>query len=253
MKNLTRPEITVELKNMSLSYKNWDLKQLWEQKNMRNQAIHDFSVTFEPGYIYGFIGRNAAGKTSLLSVASGHRKSSSGTVTVNGEAVFENSNYARHINFVYPRDFSEEHARVKNYVKTATQYRPFFDDSYCTKLLEDFDINPRKRMKNLSKGQQSAVVAAIGLASRCPFTIFDEAYIGMDAVYRNLFYKEILEDRDRHPRTIVISTHLITEVEYLFDKVIMIHQGKNLNHNYDSSITMNLQDLFISLTEKGGK
>ena len=72
---------------------------------------------------------------------------------------------------------------------------------------------------------QSVLSVIIGLASRAPITIFDEAYLGMDAPTRDLFYKEVLKDQERHPRTIIMSTHLVSEMEYLFDEVIMIHQG----------------------------
>ncbi|WP_311200269.1 hypothetical protein [Oceanobacillus sojae] len=81
---------------------------------------------------------------------------------------------------------------------------------------------------------------AIGLASRTPLTIFDEAYLGMDAPARELFYKEILLEQERHPRTILFSTHLVSEMEYLFDEVLIIDNGKVL-----------LQETSEQLLEKG--
>lgn len=247
--------LTVKLENVNLEYKGISLSRLKSENKViiSTKAITDFNAIFEPETIYGFIGRNAAGKTSLLSMVSGYRKATSGNITINDQDIFDNSNYAKHINFIYQRDFSENYIKVKKFLLYSSMYRPYFDQDYCKELLKKFEINPNKRMNNLSKGQQSAVMVAVGLASRCPITIFDEAYLGMDAVVRNTFYKELLADQERHPRTTILSTHLITEVEYLFDKVIMIKDGKNLDHDYDPSDKMNLQDMFIELTEKGGE
>jgi len=211
--------LNIELKNVSVVYKNFSLK------NRVSEAVKNFSCSFDTGKIYGFIGRNSAGKTSLLSVVAGYRKASSGHVIVNEEELFENSTYMSDINFIYQKNFTEELTKVIKYVKKSTTYRPHFDMEYAKELLEKFNIPLKKRLKNLSKGQQSAVSVVIGLASRCPLTIFDEAYLGMDAPTRDLFYRELLEEQTRHPRIIVMSTHLISEVEHLFDEVVIIDQG----------------------------
>ena len=203
-------ELTVELKNVSVKYRQLSLESL------EVEAVRDFTCTFEHGKIYGFIGRNGAGKTSLLSVVAGYRQASSGEVLVNGEPLFENSRYAAHINFVYQRSFDSEAVRdlrMKRYFKKAASYRPTFDMDYAHQLLEKFNVPLKKRMKHLSKGQQSAVCAIIGLASRCALSIFDEVYLGMDAPSRDLFYRELLETQGRYPRIMVVSTHLISEFD----------------------------------------
>src|SRR5690606_6469228 len=87
-----------------------------------------------------------------------------------------------------------------------------------------------KPIKSLSKGQQAEANAAVGLASRSRITIFDEAYLGMDAPAREAFYKAVLEDHARHPRTIILSTHYVSEVEYLFEEVVVLHSGQVLLH-----------------------
>src|SRR5690606_18220038 len=90
----------------------------------------------------------------------------------------------------------------------------------------------------LSKGKQSAFNVVVGLASRAPITIFDEVYLGMDAPSRDLFYKELLKDQEKHPRIIIMSTHLVSEMEYLFDEVIIIDQGKLLlQGTYDEVVS----------------
>ena len=78
----------------------------------------------------------------------------------------------------------------------------------------------------MSRGQKSAVDVIIGLASRAPLTVFDEPYMGLDAVARQLFYDRLLEDFTENPRTIVVSSHLIDEISYLLEHVVVIEHGK---------------------------
>lgn len=85
---------------------------------------------------------------------------------------------------------------------------------------------------------QSALNVTMGLASRAPITIFDEAYLGMDAPTREIFYKELLADQAERPRTMILSTHLVSEMDYLFDEVIIIDKGAFVLHEeYETLIS----------------
>ena len=214
---------TVEVKNLSVTYSN-----LLPGDGF--QALKDISFTLEPGKIYGLIGRNGAGKTSLLSALASFRKASHGDILVDGIPLFDNGELMQHVQFVYPREFNSETAdtypKVPKYIKKETRFRPNFDHQYAEALINKFKLPTNKRPHKLSRGMQSILSVIIGLASRAPITIFDEAYLGMDAPTRDLFYKEILKDQERNPRTIIMSTHLVSEMEYLFDEVIMIHEGE---------------------------
>jgi ABC-2 type transport system ATP-binding protein len=81
-------------------------------------------------------------------------------------------------------------------------------------------------MNALSRGMLSAAGVIVGLASRAPLTIFDEPYLGVDAVARSLFYNRLLEDYAEHPRTVILSTHLIDEVSRLLEQILVIDQGR---------------------------
>jgi len=93
-----------------------------------------------------------------------------------------------------------------------------------------FKINPKQSVKNMSKGQRSAMGIIVGLASRSPLTMFDESYLGLDAPARQLFYDQLLADYMAHPRTIIMSTHLIEEVSALFEEVVIIDKGRVIVH-----------------------
>ncbi len=100
--------------------------------------------------------------------------------------------------------------------------------AYAQSLLETFELNPRKKARQLSRGMVSSLGLVIGLASRAELTIFDEPSLGLDAVARERFYDEVIHDFESHPRTVIISTHLIDEVSRLFEEVVMVDGGKIL-------------------------
>lgn len=215
----------VKVENVSLKYGNY-------------AALQDVSFELPDKKIYGLLGRNGAGKTSLLSILASFRKQSSGIVTIHGEAPFENASIMQQVAFLYNKDYKEESDNVKQLLDGVERYRPNFDREYAEYLVKRFKLDQNKAIKKLSKGMQSAVNVTIGLASRAPITIFDEVYLGMDAPSRDIFYKELLEDQAKHPRTIILSTHLVSEMDYLFDEVLLLHDGKiMLQEDYDSLIS----------------
>lgn len=190
------------------------------------QALDHVSFALTPGKTYGLIGRNGAGKTTLLSLLASFQLPTSGQIKVDGEDPFENSRIMPEINFVYEADYSDEYETLKDYLHYAGRYRPNFDQEYAQKLVDLFELPLDKSIKEFSKGMQSALNIVLGFASRCPITIFDEVYLGMDAPNRELFYQEIIEEQSRRPRTLILSTHLVSEMDYLFDHVLILDRGR---------------------------
>lgn len=196
----------------------------------KNEVLRDINITLPFGKIYGLFGRNGAGKTTLLTMIGSFMEAKSGEILLDGQPIFEDAERMSAITFVYPANYAEESETVKGMIEGAERYRPNFDRAYADALVKKFNLPLDKRMKELSKGQQSAVNVTIGLANRTPITIFDEAYVGMDAPTREIFYKELLEDHERHPRTMIFSTHHVSEVDHLFEQVIILHQNTVLLH-----------------------
>lgn len=217
--------MTIEVNNLSLKYGN-------------HYALKDISFQLNKNKIYGLLGRNGAGKTSLLSLLASFREPSSGIVKIDGECAFENARIMQQVNFIFNKDYKDEGDSVKNLLEFASRYRPNFDMDYANYLVQKFQLPANKPMKQLSKGMQSSVNVTIGLASRTPITIFDEPYNGMDAPTREIFYEELLADQSEHPRMMILSTHLVSEMEYLFDEVLVLNKGKLILHEeFESLIT----------------
>ncbi|MDQ2623695.1 MAG: ABC transporter ATP-binding protein [Actinomycetota bacterium] len=193
----------------------------------RTVAVDQVSFDLEPGVIYGLLGRNGTGKTSLLSTIASFRRATSGQVLVDGENPYENARVMAETCLVREGgDFLDE--KVKAVLHYAAQIRPRWDAALAAQLVETFELPLNKKPSQLSRGKKSALGVVVGLASRAPLTMFDEAYLGLDAPSRYAFYDALLADYTEHPRTIVLSSHLIEEVERLFERVIILDGGRVL-------------------------
>lgn len=190
------------------------------------RAIDDLSFTLAGGKIHGLLGRNGSGKTSLVSVIAAFRKSTAGTVKVGDAESFENSSVTSQICLIRESGDVFETDSVKGVLKFAATFRPSWDAALAAKLVDRFELPAQKRVSSLSRGKRSALGVVLGLASRAPVTIFDEVHLGMDAPSRYVFYEELLSDYLSHPRTIVLSTHLIEEVASLLEEVLIIDRGR---------------------------
>jgi ABC-2 type transport system ATP-binding protein len=190
-------------------------------------ALDGLTFTLPGGRIYGLLGRNGAGKTSLLSVLAGFRRASGGDVRIGGEPVFENRRATRQVCLIHGTGFlGGSGDRVSEALDTARALRPAWDEEYAAALLDRFGVDRRAKISTLSRGKQSALGIAVGLASRTPITMFDESYLGMDAPSRQAFIDELLAELTARPRTVILSTHLVEEMGRLFEEVLIIDGGR---------------------------
>src|SRR5690625_1155931 len=207
--------VSVEFKNVFLNIK-------------KDEILSGINLKFEPGRIYGLLGRNGAGKTTLLSLIATYRKVTGGVLTVDGQEPYENESIMQLVDFLHQEDYSEQSDTVDEYLELAKRYKPAFDMDYALTLLDEYNITLKKKMMELSQGQQAAVEASLGLATMSPVVLFDEVTNGMDAPSREKFYSQVLNAKNRENRVIVLSTHIVSEMDYLFDEVMVIHHGKVL-------------------------
>jgi len=191
-------------------------------------AVDEVDFTLETGRIHGLLGRNGSGKTTLLSVLAGLRRPSRGRVLVDGEDPFENSRVMAGTCLIRESGDVIGSDRVDRVLGFAAVLRPDWDDEYARRLVKRFGLPLDKRANALSRGQRSALGVVLGLAARSPLTMLDEVYLGMDAPTRYAFYDELLADYVDHPRTIILSSHLIDEIERLFEGVLVLHEGRVL-------------------------
>jgi ABC-2 type transport system ATP-binding protein len=194
-------------------------------------ALDNVSFDIEPGSITGLLGRNGAGKTTLLRILAGAEFPSAGSVTMLGASPFKSDALLSRMVFVredqrYPNYGLPGGFKVWHALRAASWFYPDWDAGLAESLAADFGLPPGRAVQRLSRGARSALGIVIGLAARAEVTLFDEPYAGLDPVARQLFYDRLLADYAEHPRTVLLSTHLIDEVAGLLERVVVIDSGR---------------------------
>jgi len=192
------------------------------------KAVQDVSFQVEEGSICGLLGRNGAGKTTVMRLITGQAFASAGNIRVFGENPVENAEVLARTCFVRESQIYPDSFRGKHVLRAAAHLFPNWDADYAARLVDEFRVPLDRRMKKMSRGQRSAVGVIVGLASRAELTLLDEPYAGLDAVARQLFYDHLLADYSENPRTIILSTHLIDEASKLLNHVLVVDGGELL-------------------------
>ena len=195
-------------------------------------VLQDVDLTLEAGKIYGLIGRNGAGKTTLLSILTSQNPASAGSVTFDGQPVWENPEVLRHLFF--SRELNQmtgnnaNAMKIKEYLRIAATFFPYWDSEMEKRLVREFDLDVKKKISKLSKGMLSMVTIIVAFCSKAEFTFLDEPVAGLDVVARERFYELLVEEYTETGRTFVVSTHIIEEAAEVLEEVIILDQGKIL-------------------------
>ena len=196
----------------------------------RMTALHNLSFTIAENTITGLIGRNGAGKTTLLKIIAGFIHRTSGEIQVFSEDPFNSLKVSSNMIFVDDNMPLPSFLSLGDLLASASSFYKNWDWDLSLGLFAYFDFKENQLYRSLSKGKKSTFNMIIGLASRCPLTIFDEPTTGMDSAVRKDFYRALLKDYIAHPRTIILSTHLLNEIEDILEDVLLIHQGEKRLH-----------------------
>ncbi|WP_143143722.1 ATP-binding cassette domain-containing protein [Agrococcus sp. Marseille-P2731] len=206
-------------------------------------ALSGVSIRLEEHRIHGLLGRNGAGKTTLMQLLTGQVFATGGEMQVLGASPVENVEVLSQTAFIQESQKYPDTFRAIDVLRIAAGAYPNWDQAYADRLVEQYRLPVKRLIKKLSRGQLSAIGIVIGLAARAPLTFFDEPYLGLDAVARQMFFDDLLADYTAHPRTIVLSTHHIDEVANLLEHIVILDQGKVLleadtDDLHDAAITV---------------
>jgi len=188
-------------------------------------ALDGITLDIEGPCITGLLGRNGAGKTTLMRIVAAQEFPSAGNVRVLGGNPVESEEVLRKMIFIR-EDQEYPDIKVRQVLQVASWFYPNWSRDLAETLRSDFDLPENRPIKKLSRGMRAALGIVMGLAARAEVTLFDEPYAGLDAVARQIFYDRLLADYVEHPRTVVLSTHLIDEVADLLEKVVVIDHGR---------------------------
>lgn len=200
-----------------------ELKQVTKEYG-RSAILKNITLTVaEPG-IYCLLGRNGAGKTTLLKSIAGYQNITAGTIQVDGRTI---TTAALDTGVSYVENFAGHfNLPVGKLLRIASEVNPSYDYEFALEMMERFELDGKKKFRHLSLGMKTMVSTMICLASSKSVVLLDEPVLGFDAVMRMEFYDMLTDSFRRHPRIIVVSTHIIEEIARTIQKLIIIDKGR---------------------------
>ena len=206
-------------------------------------ALDGLNMHVERGAIYGLVGPNGAGKSTIIRHLSGVYKQDEGTVTIDGQPVYENEKLKQRFTVIPDEIFFFTQANTMDMMKFYKSLYHNFDETLFKKILECFpEINPKKMVRSLSKGMQKQVAFMLSIAARPELMILDEPVDGLDPVMRRQIWSLIMSDVAEHGLTVLVSSHNLRELEDVCDHVGIMNHGKIL-------IERSLDELQTSITK----
>jgi ABC-2 type transport system ATP-binding protein len=205
-----------------------DIRRLTRQFGNKT-ALDDVSLTVPRGGVFGLIGGNGAGKTTVIKHILGLLKAQTGTVRVFGlDPVANPVGALGRIGYLSENRDLPEWMCVCELMSYTQAFFPNWDESYAEELRQAFDLDPNARIKTLSRGQRARAGLLVALAHRPDLLVLDEPSSGLDPVVRRDILGAIIRTIADEGRTVLFSSHLLDEVERVADRVAIIHQGRIL-------------------------
>lgn len=199
-----------------------ELKQATKQYRQA-AVLKNITLTVDRPGIYCLLGRNGAGKTTLLKSMAGYQNITNGSIKVDGRTITTSTldtgvsyieNFAKHFNLP-----------VRKLLRIAAEVNPDYDYDFASEMMERFQLDGKKKFNHLSLGMKTMVSTIICLASNKEVILLDEPVLGFDALMRVEFYDMLTESFQKHPRIVIVSTHIIEEIAKTIQKLIIIDKG----------------------------
>ena len=198
----------IEIRNLSFAYS-------------KENVLDDISTAFGHGKIYGLLGANGVGKSTLIKLLCGLLTTKHGTIEIDGcSPVGRKPSFLSKIYYV-PEDFLEPDIKVKDFVNNVKPFYPNFDAELLASLFKELEVDVNRKFTTLSLGQRKRAILAIALAMKTDYLFLDEPTNGLDIPTKALFRKMVAAAMD-DKRTIIISTHQVKDVEGLLNHIMML-------------------------------
>jgi len=223
-----------------------NVKKLNFSYERRNSLFSDLQTTFETGKIYGLLGKNGVGKTTLLKLISGLLFPQSGEVTINSiNASKRHPEYLSQI-FLLTEEYDLPSLKIGRYLSIYSKFYPDFDMKVFDENIKAYELSYDKVLTNMSFGQKKKFLISFALATNVPVLIMDEPTNGMDIPSKTIFRKMVASSLDEN-KLIIISTHQVRDVEGLIDYVKIIENGHII---FDQDYNLIDEKLLATKTEK---
>ena len=215
----------------------------------KTMALDGISLQVQPGFVYGLVGANGQGKTTLIKHLLGLLRAKQGSVRVFGmDPVKHPVHVLERIGYLSEERELPEWMRIDELMRYTAAYHPGWDQSYARELLDTFGLDGAKKVKELSKGMRAQVGLIAAVAHRPELLLLDEPSTGLDAVVRKDILNVIIRTVADAGRTVIFSSHLLDEVDQMSDYVFMIDAGKLALHGNLDEIKDEHQMLSVRFT-----
>ena len=186
-------------------------------------ALDHINLSLENGHIVGLLGPNGSGKTTLIKIINGLLTPSSGEITVNGNPIGVESK--KSISYLPDHTYLNKNMRVRDIIDYFEDFYADFDTKRAYDMLAKLSINPSDKLKTMSKGTKEKVQLILVMSRHADLYVLDEPIAGVDPAARDYILNTILSNYDENA-TILISTHLIADIENILDQIIFIQNGQ---------------------------
>jgi ABC-2 type transport system ATP-binding protein len=200
-----------------------DLKFSYSRKQA--PIFQDLNCELSSGSIVGLLGKNGAGKTSLLKLMIGLLQPTEGSVRILGHEPAEREPSLLQDIYFLPEEFHHPGISIRNYVKANAGFYPRFDHQLLSGLITDFELPENKRLNHLSYGQKKKFLISFALSTKCRLLVLDEPTNGLDIPSKAIFRRVMAGSLD-DDQLVIISTHQVRDVENLIDRILMLEKGK---------------------------
>ena len=213
------------------------------------KALDGLTLTVPAGAVYGMVGPNGAGKSTIIRHITGILKPDSGTITVDGQPVFENPPVKARMAYIPDDVFYFPQACVADMMKFYSRIYPTFDAYRYKKLGDVFGIDPKKPIRRLSKGMQKQAAFWLTVSMRPDILILDEPVDGLDPVMRRQVWSIVMADVAENGTTVLVSSHNLRELEDVCDHVGIMNHGKMLMEHSLSELQDNIMKVQLALPD----
>jgi len=197
------------------------------RKSFKNFSLGPLDLTVPTGSIYGFVGPNGAGKTTTIDLIFGMGAKSDGSIRVLGlDHIKDEVAMKRQVGYVSPELNYQPWAKVGRAIQFVRGFYPTWDEAYCQQLMDTFQLDRGQRIMTLSFGAKIKLALLLALAWRPKLLVLDEPTVGLDAISKQQVFGELLAAVRNEDRTVLISSHGITDLERFADHVGMIKNGR---------------------------
>ena len=196
-------------------------------------AVDDLSISLPKGKIIGLLGPNGSGKTTLIKMINGILRPTSGEIRLSGDVIGPETK-AR-ISYLPDRTYLTPGDNINAVLDYFEDFYADFSRETAMKMLEDLRIDPRAKMKTLSKGNKEKVQLILVMSRRAELYVLDEPIAGVDPAARDYILRTILNNYHQDA-SILISTHLISDIEQILDEVLFMRQGKLILYSTAAAI-----------------